>query len=251
MITYEFPLNERIRTMLRLEDLYGRLIHFIDRDTANDHHAAIDILFDLVEVASRADLKADLLQELERQKRTLLSLHGNPEVSEDALTAVLGKVERCADSLATITGKIGQPLKENEWLMSIKQRASIPGGTCEFDLPSFHYWKQREASTRRRFLQDWLEPLEPILRAKSIVLKLLRESGKEHHLVAQHGNFHQMQGGRMAQMLRIQMDDALPCIPEVSANKYALSIRFIHADYAAKTTLYDQDVEFDLVFCSL
>jgi len=79
----------------------------------------------------------------------------------------------------------------------------------------------------------------------------LRESGKEHHFTAQHGNFQQMQGGRMAQMLRIILDEKLPCVPEVSANKYALSIRFICADYAAKTTLFDHDVEFDLIFCSL
>ncbi len=58
-----------------------------------------------------------------------------------------------------------------------------------------------------------------------------------------------MQGGRVAQMLRITLNKALPCIPEISANKYALNIRFISADFAAKTTLYDQDLEFDLTFC--
>ena len=251
MITYEFPLNERIRTMLRLEDLYGRINHFIARDSSDDHHAAIEILFDLVEVASRANLKADLLQELDRQKRMLISLHDNPDVSEEALGTVLEKIERCQESLSAIAGKVGQPLRDNEWLMSIKQRASIPGGTCEFDLPSYHYWQQQDAATRRKFLTDWMEPMEPIRRALSIVLRLLRDGGKEHRLVAQHGNFQQMQGGRIAQMLRIILDDALPCIPEVSANKYALSIRFIVADYAAKSTLFDQDVAFDLVFCSL
>lgn len=251
MITYEFPLNERVRTMLRLEDLYGRVNHFIERDSGTDHHAAIEILFELIEVAGRADLKADLLQELDRQKRMLMALRENPEVSEDALNTVLGKIERAGDALLAINGKIGQHLRENEWLMTIKQRASIPGGTCEFDLPSYHYWQRQDAATRRRCLLDWLEPMEPIRRAMSIVLKLLRESGKEHHFTAQRGNFQQMQGGRMAQMLRLGVDDKLACIPEISANKYALSIRFICADFAAKTTAFDQDVEFDLIFCSL
>lgn len=251
VITYEFPLNERVRTMLRLEDLYSRVGHFIERDTGNDHHAAIDVLFELIEVAGRADLKADLLQELDRQKRMLIGLQDNPDVSADALGAVLEKIERCSESLLAITGKVGQHLRENEWLMSIKQRASIPGGTCEFDLPSYHYWQQQNPATRRHYFNDWMEPLQPIRRAMSIVLKLLRESGKEHRLTAQHGNFQQMQGGRMAQMLRITLDDELPCIPEISANKYALSIRFICADFAAKTTLFDHDVEFDLIFCSL
>lgn len=251
MIIYEFPLNERIRTMLRLEDLYGRVNHFIERNDSKDHHAAIQTLFDLVEVASRADLKADLLQELDRQKRMLMSLHDNPEVSPDALGTVLQKIEQCADSLAAITGKVGQPIRDNEWLMAIKQRATIPGGSCEFDLPSYHYWQNRDPETRRRFLTEWMAPLEPIRRALAIVLRLLRDGGKEHHLTAEHGNFQQMQGGRMAQMLRLVLDDTLPCIPEVSANKYALSIRFVRADYAAKSTLYDEDVEFDLIFCSL
>lgn len=237
--------------MLRLEDLYRRVNHFIERDSGSDHHAAIEVLFELIEVAGRADLKADLLQELDRQKRMLLALHDNPEVSADALGAVLDKIERCSESLLSITGKIGQHLRENEWLMTIKQRASIPGGTCEFDLPSYHHWQQQDPATRRRYLTDWIDPMEPIRRALSIVLKLLRESGKEHRFTAQRGNFQQMQGGRVAQMLRIVVDDALPCIPEISANKYALSIRFVCANYAAKTTLYDQDVEFDLIFCSL
>lgn len=251
MITYEFPLNERVRTMLRLEDLFGRVNHFIEGDSGYDHHAAIDVLFELIEVAGRADLKADLLQEMDRQKRLLMTLRENPDVSEDALDAVLDKIEHSCESLLSITGKIGQHLRDNEWLMGIKQRANIPGGTCEFDLPSYHYWQQQDAATRRRYLDGWMEPLEPIRRGLSIVLKLLRESGKEHHFTAHHGNFQQMQGGRMAQMLRIVLDDKLPCIPEISANKYALSIRFIAANYAAKTTLFDKDVEFDLIFCSL
>jgi cell division protein ZapD len=83
------------------------------------------------------------------------------------------------------------------------------------------------------------------------MLKLLRESGKMHHFVARQGSFQQMQGGRVAQMLRITLDSALPCIPEVSANKYVLNIRFVAANYAAKSSLYDQDVEFDLTFCAL
>lgn len=251
MIIYEFPLNERIRTLLRLEDLYERITHFIDRGTSDDHHAALGVLFEILEVAGRADLKADMLQEMERQKRLLSALRNNPEISEDALDAVLDEIEHANDELLAISGKVGQHLRDNEWLMGIKQRACIPGGTCEFDLPSYHYWLQQDVTLRRNYLKAWLGPLLPIHEGLTIVLKLLRESGKTHHYTAQHGNFQQMQGGRMAQMLRISLDDKLPCIPEISANKYALNIRFIAANYAARSTLFDQDVPFDLTFCSL
>ena len=83
------------------------------------------------------------------------------------------------------------------------------------------------------------------------MLRLLRESGKVLRFTAHHGTFQQMQGGRIAQMLRVSLSRDLACIPEVGANKYAINIRFIAADYAAKTTLYDQDVPFELTFCSL
>jgi cell division protein ZapD len=251
VISYDFPLNERIRTLLRLEDLFAKMAYFSEKANAADHHAALSVMFDIMEVASRADLKSDLLQELERQKRQLAALHNNPGISEEALDAVLGEIENASDSLFGINGKLGQHLRDNEWLMGIKQRACIPGGTCEFDLPSYHYWLHQDASLRRNYLKDWLAPMLPICNALNIILKLLRESGKTHNFTTHEGGFQQMQGGRVAQLLRVTLDSALPCIPEVSANKYVLNIRFVTANYAAKSGLYDKDVVFNLTFCAL
>jgi len=251
VISYDFPLNERMRTLLRLEDLFARMSYFTEKASAADHHAALNVLFEILEVASRADLKSDLLQELERQKRQLSALHNNPEISEEALDAVIGEIENASNRLFAMNGKIGQHLRENEWLMSIKQRACIPGGMCEFDLPSYHYWLHQDAMLRRNYLNAWLAPLLSLSDSLNVILKLLRESGKVHHFVAHEGSFQQMQGGRVAQMLRLSLDSTLPCIPEVSANKYVLNIRFIAANYAAKSALYEQDVAFDLIFCAL
>lgn len=251
MISYDFPLNERVRTLLRLEDLYSKISRFTEKSSTDDHHAALAALFEILEVASRADLKSELLQELERQKRQLATLHNNPGISEEALDAVLGEIESAGNNLLALNSKIGQHLRENEWLMGIKQRACIPGGTCEFDLPSYHYWLHQDAVLRRNYLNAWLAPMLPISDALNIVLKLLRESGKTHNFVARQGSFQQMQGGRVAQLLRLNLDSSLPCIPEVSANKYVLNIRFVAANYAAKSVLYDQDVAFELTFCSL
>ena len=89
VITYEYPLNERIRTLLRLEDLFERSRHFIARTDPHDHHMALLTLFEILEVSSRADLKSDLLQELERQKQVLLSFRNNPEIAEERLSGVL------------------------------------------------------------------------------------------------------------------------------------------------------------------
>lgn len=251
MISYEFPLNEKVRTLLRLEDLFERMAHFTGKSGSVDHHAALGTLFEILEVSSRADLKSEMVQELERQKRALSSLHNNPAISEEALDAILTEIENAASNLLAMSGKIGQHLRENEWLMGIKQRACMPGGTCEFDLPSYHYWQEQDADLRRENLHAWLSPFLPIHAGLEVVLRLLREGGKTLHFTAHQGTFQQMQGGRVAQMLRVSLDENMACIPEVSANKYALNIRFVAANYAAKSTLFDQDVPFDLTFCSL
>jgi cell division protein ZapD len=236
--------------MLRLEDLFLRITRFVSSDESSDHHAALGVLFEILEVASRADLKSEVLQELERQKKILNTLHNNPQISEDALDSILSEIENDSSQLFDMSGKIGQHLRDDEWLMGIKQRACIPGGVCEFDLPSYHYWQHQSAEVRRANLDSWIEPLLPLQGSISILLRLLREGGKLHHFVAHQGTFQQMQGGRVAQLLRITLDKDFRCIPEVSANKYALNIRFVAANFTAKTSLYEHDVEFDLTFCS-
>ncbi|MDD4929027.1 MAG: cell division protein ZapD [Gallionella sp.] len=251
MISYEFPLNEKIRTWLRLEDLFARMKYFMAAELSMEHHAALTTLFEIHEVAARADLKSELLQELERQKRSLSNLHDNPAISEHALDSILNEIEQAMSALLAMTGKTGKFLRENEWLMGIKQRVSMPGGTCQFDLPSYHYWQKQPAASRRLDLEGWITPFFPLSTAIYILLRLLRENGRKLSFTARQGTFQQMQGGRVAQLLCVCLDTELACIPELSANKYAINIRFIVADYGAKSSLFRQDVPFELTFCSL
>ena len=67
-VLYEYPFSERIRTLLRIEDLFDKLLFFCGQQHPYCHHTALLTLFEILEVTSRADLKSDLLQELERHK---------------------------------------------------------------------------------------------------------------------------------------------------------------------------------------
>jgi cell division protein ZapD len=251
VISYEYPLSERVRTLLRLEDLYERVDYFLAKADPHEHHVALLALFEILEVSSRADLKSDLLQELERQKQALEALRDNPEISEQALENVLWQIDQASSGLFQSSGKTGQELRENEWLMGIKQRTTIPGGVCEFDLPSYHYWLQQGAEARRRDLQQWFAPFLPIREGMGIVVRLLRESGKSTTQVAYQGVYQQMMAGRVAQMLRIRLARDYPCVPEVSANKYALNIRFLLQEGMQRPKVAESDVEFELTFCNL
>jgi cell division protein ZapD len=251
VISYEYPLSERIRTLLRLEDLYERLDYFLSKNEALEHHVALLLIFEIYEVASRADLKSELLQELERQKQGLEPLRGNPEISEQALESVLRQIERSSTQLYQASGKIGQELRDNEWLMSIKQRTNIPGGICEFDLPSYHYWLHHDPKRQRRDLEIWLAPFLPMRDAIDIVLKLLRSTGQTTEQVAYGGVYQQMMAGHQAQMVHIELARDYHCVPEISANKHALNIRFTTQEGLLRPRAAETDVEFELTFCTL
>lgn len=248
--SFEFPLVERTRTLLRLEQVYQRLVFFIAQQESYSHHAALMSLFEVLEAAGRTELKSDLLQELERQKLNLESLRDNPVVQQDALESQLEEIERTMASLLDITGKFGQHLRENEWLMAIKQRSVIPGGTCQYDLPSYHLWLQHDSEQRRADLQRWAAPLMPTAWAANILLKLLRDSGKTHQYTARRGAFQQMSGGKVVQLIRVGFDSSLQIVPEVSANKYAINVRFIHAATGeVRSRQVEDDVDFSLTYC--
>lgn len=250
MIVYEYPFNERIRTLLRLEDLYEKFTFFIQQEHPMQHHVALSTIFEMLEVAGRADLKSDLLQELERQRHTLLGFRTNPNVEPETLDAILHEVDQASTALMAAQGKTGQNVRDNEWLMSIRGRTIIPGGACEFDLPSYYAWQHLPAQQRFDDISNWFAPMAPLFGAISIVLRLLRESGRSNTIVATAGSYQQMLQGKVYQMLRLSIDETLAAIPEISANKYMLWVRFTAQDGDLKPKASEADVPFNLTLCS-
>lgn len=251
LILYEYPLNERIRTLLRLEDLFIRFDHFASQAGPLEHHVALTTLFEILEVGSRADLKSDLLQELERQRQTLMAFRDNPNVSSKALERVLADIDGASQQLSSVTGKTGQHLRDNEWLMSIRSRAIIAGGTCEFDLPSYHAWLNRPADSRLRDIAGWAAPFRPLRDSLVIVLQMLRKSAQRQVVSTQQGSFQQTLGGKVYQMLQIRVQPSSGAIPEISANKYMLWIRFTSQGGDLRPKPFDGNVEFELALCNL
>ena len=252
MIRYEYPLNERVRTLLRLEDLFDRLDWLVGGEHPYNHHAALVTLFEIADVAARGDLKTDLLQELERQRSTLSALRNNPDVEQARLDGVLHEIDQAYAGIHRLAGRIGQHLKEDEWLNAVRQRAIIPGGLCEFDLPAYHRWQHEPAELRRRNLDQWLEPMLPVRSGLDIVLRLMRESCRPGMQQAINGVYQQMleSGARPAQMIRIGVDEEFSGVPEISANKYMLNIRFVRIQPGESKVCADS-IPFELTFCTL
>jgi cell division protein ZapD len=251
LIRYEYPFNESIRTMLRLEHLFDRLGQLMPRDAALDHHFALATIFEIVDVASRADLKSDLLKDLERHKSQYLSYRGNPAISEAALDAALAKIEHAFNGLNAQPGKAGAVLASNEFLMSIRSRIGIPGGTCEFDLPAYYAWQQHDAARRRGDLMQWISTLTPLAEALNVLLGLLREAGVPQRVVATGGQFQQsLPAGKTYHLLRLRLDPALDLVPEISGHRLMVSVRLMRADAEGRLRPVNEDQAFILTLCS-
>jgi cell division protein ZapD len=251
LVLYEYPFNESIRTMLRLEHLFERLGQLMSRESAVDHHFALVTVFEIMDVASRADLKSDLLKELERHRGVLQGYRGNPQISEAALDEVVSRIDHAFDGLNQLAGKAGHALTTNDWLMSIRSRISIPGGTCEFDLPGYYAWQQHPAEQRRADLTRWTACLMPLAEALHVLLGLLRDSGAPQRVVALGGQFQQsLPPGRSYHLMRVRLEDGSALVPEISGHRLMAMVRLMQTEADGRLKPSSSDTEFELTLCS-
>jgi len=251
LVLYEYPFNESIRTILRLEHLFDRLGQLVERDAPVDHHYALATIFEVIDVASRADLKSDLLKELERHRAQFQSYRGHPGVAEAALDQVVGRIDHAFERLNQLHGKAGSVLAGNEWLMSIRSRIGIPGGTCEFDLPAYYAWQQRDPARRRADLNVWTATLLPLAEALQVLLGLLRDSGAAQRMVASNGIYQQsLPQGRTYQLLRVRLDVSDEVVPEISGHRLLVSIRMMRSEADGRLRPLAADVAFEMTLCA-
>jgi len=251
LVLYEYPFNESIRTMLRLEHLFDRLGQLIPRDAAVDHHFALATVFEIMDVAARADLKADLLKELDRHRNVLQGYRGNPQISEAALDEAIARIDRAFDGLNHLAGKAGHALTSNEWLMGIRSRIGIPGGTCEFDLPGYYAWQQHSADRRRNDLLRWTTSLMPLAEALHVLLGLLRDNGVPQRVIALGGHFQQsLPNARSYHLMRVQLDDGNTLVPEISGHRLMAMVRFMQQDADGRLKPSQGDTAFELTLCA-
>lgn len=250
MICFEFPLVERIRILLRLESLFDRFLYLKNLNDPTVHHYTLACIFEIMETSSRTDLKLDIIKEIDRQKQVFCLLRHNNEVDQDKLKNLLFVLDNLLTQLQSNHQRLGGHLRENEWLMILKQKMGVPGGAAAFDFPSYYYWLQSSVEMRAADLNRWFNPLEPTCLAVVELLKILRESKNSYSLVAKKGQYQQTSTKDCLHLLRVIVPKEARAIPEVSANKYVTNIRFTQASTeVTKGIQIEEDINFKLEFC--
>ncbi len=247
---YEFPLNERIRTLIRLEQLFSQIEHFAQGTSEWDSRAAVGGLLDIVTIFSRSDVRSELLKELERHHQVLARLARNQSTDQEKLQQFVDRIESLSQQIRGINGKLGTQLLDCGLFKSILQRSSIPGGTCCFDLPGYHYWLQQPASHRREDISFWTEPFLPVQKGVDFILNTIRHSNLPSEESAQAGFFQQnLDRSLPFQMIRIGVDSQLPYYAEISGGKHRFTIRFMEPEFLEKAKQANADIPFQLTRC--
>lgn len=228
LTVYEFPLNERIRVFMRLEQLFEQLNHFMAGSTVADHRAVITVLLDILMIFSRNDLKSELLKELDRHAKKLHLIASSQGVDTEKLGQILANLKNISQKLYNTNGKIGVKIMESDLFKSISQRSSIPGGTCSFDLPAFHYWLEQDKEVQQQALTQWTQPLDNIRAAIELILGFIRQSSLPTEELANAGFFQlALDKSQSFQLLRVATDSSLPLFAEISGGKHRFTIRFM------------------------
>lgn len=252
-ITYEQPLNERIRTFLRVEQLMQRFQYHLTRKTTFDTHAALSTLLELLDLSSRGDLKQEIMKELERQLANLAQVEDLPGIDVGLLRAIREHHRELIGKMHAMGGHIGSHLKSSDFLNSIKHRTSIPGGTCDFDLPVYHHWLSQPVDQHHEALGAWIKPYDRVKEAVETILRLIRASAKAQTITARNGFYEQsLERSQPYQMIRILIGRDVGFYPEVSAGKHRFTVRFRkHAGLDVRASQISDNVEFELVCCAL
>lgn len=250
-IIYEQPLNERIRTFLRLEFLFAQATHHLHQPSLWDSRCTLASTLDILSIFGRTDLKTEVLKELERNAAILTRLGSNPDIDQARLKRILSELEALSAKLHKCGGPIGADLKKHEFLTSIQQRSAIPGGTCDFDLPAYHFWLKRPAQERTRDLAAWLGRFEAIAQAIQLILKLIRESTVLKPVTAQSGFFQKtLDPNHPCQLVRVAVHQDIPYHAEISGGRHRFTVRFLEsARLDGHTRQATRDIEFELGCC--
>ncbi|MCK4869960.1 MAG: cell division protein ZapD [Gammaproteobacteria bacterium] len=249
-IIYEQPLNEHIRVCLRLEHLFSKIEFHLQEESVWNIRQAISTLLDILDVADRPDIKSKLVNIIRQHESTLTQLERLPNVDRPKLRNILDQLEDARHNLHETQGKIGQGLRENEFLATIRQRMNVPGGTSNFAIPAYHLWLEQSHDKLTISIKEWLSTFDKLKHIITLILKLTRESSNPATKMAYHGFYQEaLPPDAQYQLIRV----AIPMIhnhyPEISVGRHRLSIHFYTLNVSDRPIQTNNDLEFELTYC--
>jgi cell division protein ZapD len=241
-----------MRTFLRLEHLFKQTGYALQGFSIWDSRTTINGLVLILDILSRNDLKNEILKELERLQKSLNNLRNIPGVDKKQLENILNQITIAQNELHQQDGQFAALFKDNELINSLRQRSTITGGDCNFDLPAYHYWLNLNPDKRIEQLSRWFDNLEILKSPIMLILAILRESSEPGELQAEKGFYQQtLDPTTPVQLLRVLMPYESDVFPEISAGKHRFTVRFLTSELNKRPVQTEETIDFNFSICAL
>jgi len=245
-ILYEHPLNERIRSYLKLEQLFAQTANCLQCNITASHNVFFNALFAIIDTLDRNDIRGDLIKDMEKLEQNLVIWSQAPDIDSTVLSENLQQTIALICQLKNTKPQWTQ-LKEDKFLAGLKQRFAIQGGNCTFDLPQLQFWLSQSQKQLTDEMSNWLALLEQIRSALYLILKFIRQRGQFIKINTESG-FYQDNGEGLL-LLRIKVPQGAQHYPTVSGNKFRYSIRFMLPCEESGRRYSNQSTSFELSRC--
>jgi len=224
MYKFELPLNERTRRLMSIENIFIRLNSQIQNMTKFSEVACFESYFNMRATASRADIKIEISQELEKlilKKKQLKKTKKN-----------INQIKKLMDakkSLNRVNLPQGNFYGNDKFLQEIKTSALSPTGIVSSDLPQLQVWMQQlSPKAKQQYFLSKISPYMPIFESITTHLNVLRDSitlesidSNENGLVN-----YQLNPSFKHDFIQLQLPQKLNLYPNLTSNKYTINIQF-------------------------
>ncbi|MFC3120943.1 cell division protein ZapD [Agaribacter flavus] len=245
---YEFPLCEKVRNYLRLEQLFKQLHTASTPEDTYQFLHFFKLLFDILELVERLDLRVDFMKDIDAQEKNLIHWSQHPEIDSSALDKTLQQLQHLLGQIK-LNKKLGASIKEDKFIASIRQRFAIPGGATSFDLPSLFCWMKQAPAIVQADIQRWIQQLGLIDQSVNIIMTFLRERGRFHKVLGKNG-FYQGNVEDKVELVRVKCTTLESYYPVLSGNTYRYGIKFMQLHPKQGTTgAVAEDISFEIARC--
>ncbi|MEY2341777.1 cell division protein ZapD [Acidithiobacillus sp. IBUN Pt1247-S3] len=244
MALYESALQERTRSLLRLEGIF----HCLDRNFSEPEalRAVLRTFLELFDFCQRPELRIDLLLELDRLIQTLHAWKESELVNHSALGRWENRLREQQQALRDSHQGFAEPLRHQELLQLARGRQSVAGGLTGADLPLLAFWEQQEPAFRVAQFQHWRADFTLLESSAALILRFLRESLDWSTQTAEHGRFGTPLNPRHSlSLLQVETQDA-HLYPKISGGIHRLHIQFLEWIDPGPSRALESSIEFRL-----
>jgi len=249
-VLFEYPLQENIRSYLRLESLFKQFNRNHLASNKDAHFLALKTLFEILEILERGDTRSELIKELARLIGYFHALEKNPQVDTSKLDQFLKQIQRLQQWTNNYKGKFGESIRKQPFIEAVKHRTSIPGGSCQFDCPDLFLFLNKPHLQRQNALKQWMSDIKGVETSIEVILKLMRDSAQWVQQTAPMGSFILETAENPIKLLRIKQQGQLDIFPEFSCGKHRSSIHFMTFNQQRKKIPLNSKVQFELACCN-